>query len=240
MWTLLREHSEGERPAESVLAPHLPEYDVRDCQPRLLHADVDAVRAAIGQTDLTGIPVVRALLLLRALPGRLRARLGGRVTPVPPPFTLPTCRGQGGLHSRRGPRRSRSARSPTPGGSATRPRSRSTGSRSPPSPRPATRRSRSPSAQTRSGPHRTRVTTETRVATTDPPSRRRFAAYWVVVGPVSALIRRLTLRSLARHLPAVNGLTRTAATGRWVGLSIAEWSRGIQWPLDGHWMAVDS
>jgi hypothetical protein len=50
------------------------------------------------------------------------------------------------------------------------------------------------------GPHRTLVTTETRVATTDPRSRRRFAAYWVLVGPVSALIRRLILRTLARHV----------------------------------------
>jgi hypothetical protein len=50
------------------------------------------------------------------------------------------------------------------------------------------------------GPHRTRVTTETRVATTDPRSRRRFAAYWVVVGPVSSLIRRLVLRRLAMRL----------------------------------------
>src|SRR5664280_1693994 len=74
---------------ESVLDRYLPEFDVRERQTRLLHADVGAVQAAIGQTDLTGIPVVRALLVLRALPGRLRARLGGRrATPVPPPFTL--------------------------------------------------------------------------------------------------------------------------------------------------------
>ena len=44
------------------------------------------------------------------------------------------------------------------------------------------------------------MTTETRVATTDPRSRRRFAAYWVVVGPASALIRRLSLRTLAGHV----------------------------------------
>ena len=30
------------------------------------------------------------------------------------------------------------------------------------------------------------MTTETRFATTDPSSRRRFARYWVVVGPLSA------------------------------------------------------
>jgi hypothetical protein len=47
------------------------------------------------------------------------------------------------------------------------------------------------------GPDRTLVTTETRVSTTDPRSRRLFAAYWILVGPASALIRRLILRRLA-------------------------------------------
>ena len=75
-------------PPESVLDRYLPKFDVRERHSHLMRADVGAVQAAIGQTDLTGIPVVRALLLLRAFPGRLRARLGGRATPVPPPFTL--------------------------------------------------------------------------------------------------------------------------------------------------------
>jgi hypothetical protein len=64
------------------------------------------------------------------------------------------------------------------------------------------------------GAHRTRVTTETRVGTTDPRSRRRFAAYWVVIGPLSALIRRLILRRVARtcreRRPAVRGQRSTA------------------------------
>ena len=44
------------------------------------------------------------------------------------------------------------------------------------------------------------MTTENPVATTDPRSRRRFAVYWVVVGPFSALIRWLVLRRLAIHV----------------------------------------
>jgi hypothetical protein len=35
---------------ESVLDRYLPEFDVRERQTRLLHADVSAVQAAIGQT----------------------------------------------------------------------------------------------------------------------------------------------------------------------------------------------
>lgn len=38
------------------------------------------------------------------------------------------------------------------------------------------------------------ITTETRTAATDPTSLRRFARYWMLVGPFSALIRRLMLR----------------------------------------------
>lgn len=66
-WTTLRDHLEAEGHPASLLDRYLPEPDVRERHSRLLDADVGAVRAAIGQTDLTGIPVVRALLVLRAL-----------------------------------------------------------------------------------------------------------------------------------------------------------------------------
>jgi hypothetical protein len=44
----------------------------------------------------------------------------------------------------------------------------------------------------------TRVRTETRVKCTDESSRRRFRAYWMLVGPFSGLIRRKMLRELRR------------------------------------------
>ncbi len=43
------------------------------------------------------------------------------------------------------------------------------------------------------------VSTETRVYATDPAARRRFAAYWRVIYPGSALIRRMWLRAIARR-----------------------------------------
>ena len=200
MWTALRDHLEVGRHAETVLDRHLPAFDVRERQSRLLHADVGQVRAAIRHTDLTGIPIVRALLLLRALPGRLRARLGGSETPVVPPFTLADMPQAGWTPLAEGPEelafgtlthpwrlgdeaplvvdRESFAAFSTPGYAKV-----AFSIRADPD-----------------GPHQTRVTTETRVATTDPRSRVRFAAYWVVVGPLSALIRRLMLRSLARHV----------------------------------------
>jgi hypothetical protein len=42
------------------------------------------------------------------------------------------------------------------------------------------------------------VVTETRVVCTDAESRRKFARYWRLVGPFSALIRRVVLRGLKR------------------------------------------
>lgn len=43
------------------------------------------------------------------------------------------------------------------------------------------------------------VTTETRVFATDAASRRRFAAYWRVIYPGSALIRRMWLRAIRQR-----------------------------------------
>jgi hypothetical protein len=44
------------------------------------------------------------------------------------------------------------------------------------------------------------LTMETRVASTDDGSRRRFRRYWLLAGPFSALIRRMALRLIAADL----------------------------------------
>jgi len=44
---------------------------------------------------------------------------------------------------------------------------------------------------------RSRLSTETRIAASDPHARRAFGRYWRVVGPFSALIRRRWLRAAA-------------------------------------------
>jgi hypothetical protein len=48
----------------------------------------------------------------------------------------------------------------------------------------------------------TRLTTETRVYATDASSRRRFAGYWRVIYPGSALIRRMWLRAVRERAEA--------------------------------------
>jgi hypothetical protein len=53
------------------------------------------------------------------------------------------------------------------------------------------------------GPGWTRVTTQTRVFATDAAATRRFAAYWRVIYPGSALIRRTWLRAIQRRAESV-------------------------------------
>lgn len=54
------------------------------------------------------------------------------------------------------------------------------------------------------------VTTETRVFATDPATRRRFAAYWRVIYPGSALIRRQWLRAIERRVIASSSIRENA------------------------------
>ena len=50
------------------------------------------------------------------------------------------------------------------------------------------------------GPGRALVSTETRVFANSASSRRRFAAYWRIIYPGSALIRRMWLRAIQRRV----------------------------------------
>jgi hypothetical protein len=49
------------------------------------------------------------------------------------------------------------------------------------------------------GPERSVISTETRVFATGAAARRRFAAYWRVIYPGSAMIRRMWLRAIERR-----------------------------------------
>jgi len=52
------------------------------------------------------------------------------------------------------------------------------------------------------GPNASLVSTETRVFATDASARRHFAAYWRVIYPGSAIIRRMWLRAIERRATA--------------------------------------
>src|SRR5512132_241099 len=61
------------------------------------------------------------------------------------------------------------------------------------------------------------LTMETRVALTDPESRRRFTRYWALVGPFVRLIDRMTLRLLAAELRRPKDHGNTTRHGRGQG-----------------------
>jgi hypothetical protein len=57
---------------------------------------------------------------------------------------------------------------------------------------------------TADGPDRSFVSTETRVFANSPCVRRRFAAYWRIIYPGSAIIRRMWLRAIQRRATGPN------------------------------------
>lgn len=181
----------GEPP---LLDTYLPDYDVTEFHVCVVNADAETTWAAIRHVDLAGIPVVRALLLLRALPGRVRALAGGRPAPPPPPFTFDDM-----------PRVGFELLAEHPGEIAfgfvgrpwrvgdEQPVAIGRGLFSDFSDPGYTKIAFAIRAQPY-GAQRTLVVTETRIAATDARSRRLFAVYWKLIGPFSALIRRAILR----------------------------------------------
>jgi hypothetical protein len=59
------------------------------------------------------------------------------------------------------------------------------------------------------------VSTETRVFANSPPARRRFAAYWRVIYPGSAIIRRMWLRAIERRATRPAAFENRSSGGRW-------------------------
>ena len=57
-----------------------------------------------------------------------------------------------------------------------------------------------PISAVEAAPDESMLATETRVGAMDAASRRAFRAYWLAVGPFSALIRRRCLRAAERAL----------------------------------------
>jgi hypothetical protein len=55
------------------------------------------------------------------------------------------------------------------------------------------------------------MVTETRVLCTDDEARRRFSLYWRLVGPFSALIRRVLLRRIKREAERSGGAAHRSA-----------------------------
>jgi hypothetical protein len=188
-----------ESEAESMLLDlYLPRYDVTESHAMIVDANIDATWHALRGCDLSRSPIIRALLELRSLPNRMQRILKGRpAAPARPPLTLDDMMRTGFMLLGERPGREIAL------GAVVQPWKAVTDN----TPQPQVEADRfvafhSPgfvkvAFNFRVEPYgrgRSLLTTETRVAATDPASLRRFSRYWLLVGPFSALIRRLMLR----------------------------------------------
>ena len=202
--------------AEAMLLDrYLPRYDVTEAHAVVVDAGTDLTWQAVRRSDLSRSAVIRVLLEMRSLPGRLQGFVQGRPPgPARPPLTLDDMERAGFL-----------LLGESPGheivfGTVVQPWKAVTGEEPAPRAGPGQFAAFDTPGYVKVafnirvepyGSGRALLTTETRTAATDPASLRRFARYWMLIGPFSALIRRLMLqmvKSDAEQRPGPTSTTR--------------------------------
>jgi hypothetical protein len=202
--------------AEAMLLDrYLPRYDITETHAVVIDADTELTWQAVRKSDLSRSAVIRVLLELRSLPNRLQALLKGQPSePSRPPLMLDDMERAGFL-----------LLGESPGheivfGTVVQPWKAVTDDE----PAPPVEAGRFAEFDAPGyvkvafnirvepyGSGRALITTETRTAATDSTSLHHFALYWILVGPFSALIRRLMLRMVksdAERGPGLTGNTR--------------------------------
>ncbi len=179
----------------------LPYFDAVERHATIVAAPADRVYETIWKVDLAASPVVRLLLIARALPGLLSGRGGG----LPPlfrrasePITLRSFSKQGFAILAEAPPRELllgfSGAFWTPGGGLRQLDAETFRADQP----PGTARAAWNFAIRKMADGRCLLSTETRVQCADAASRQRFRRYWQVIRPGSGLIRRLMLQTIRR------------------------------------------
>ena len=185
-------------PEAMLLDRYLPQYDVTETHAVVIDADTELTWQAVRRSDLSRSAVIRVLLELRSLPNRLQGVLKGRPSePSRPPLMLDDMERAGFLLLGERPGHEivfGSVVQPWKAVTDDEPAPRSQPVDSPSSTPLGTSRSPSTSGWSPTAMGAPLITTETRTAATDSTSLHHFARYWMLVGPFSALIRRLMLR----------------------------------------------
>jgi hypothetical protein len=195
-----------------VLDLYLPQYDVTETHAVIVDADTDLAWQSIRRSDLSRSVVIRVLLDLRSFPNRMQRLLKGQpAESARPPLTLDDMARAGFVLLGERPGHEIAF------GTVVQPWKAVTDDE----PAPQLDADRFAAFDTpgyvkvafniRVVPYssgRALITTETRTAATDPTSLRRFARYWLLVGPFSALIRRLMLRIVRADAERRPGLMR--------------------------------
>lgn len=157
----------------------LPEYDARERHERRVPATPElAVAAALG-SPVAPDALVRTLFRLRGLPGGGSVLGALRALGLAPLVEEPACIVLGAAGRPWAPRSGLIAFDKAGAGQV----------------RMAVEVSATPV-----GAHASMLMTETRIAAMDASARRAFRAYWLAVGPFSALIRRRWLAAAERSL----------------------------------------
>lgn len=185
----------------------LPVYDVAVVHADVFRAPPARCYATVIELDLLQAPVVRAALAVRALPqrvmGTVRAPGNGAASNAPAPtFRLRDMVGLGWI-----------LLAETPGvemvlGQVSRPwKADASSAGTPTTPEelatfnePGYAKIVTSLRVDHYGNASSILTVETRVATTESMSRHRFRRYWLLIGPASSLIRRMSLRLLETEL----------------------------------------
>jgi hypothetical protein len=196
-----------------LLDHYLPQYDVTETYAIIVDADPDLTWQAVRRSDLSRSAVVHVLLELRSLPNRLQGVLNGRPSGAArPPLTLDDMKRAGFLLLDERPGRE------IVFGTIVQPWNAVTDDKPAPQVEPDRFTEFDIPGYVKVafnirvepyGSGRALITTETRTAATDPMSLRRFARYWLFIGPFSALIRRLMLRIAKSDAERRPGLTST-------------------------------
>jgi len=187
--------------ADSLLDRLMPAYDVRERHSRRVSAPPGVTLAAAGAVSLQDSPVVRAILGLRALPGRLR---GGRPADADRRPMLDEVRQLGWRELAEQPGRQLAM------GAVTQPWRQEVRFRGLPAEaflafdEPGYAKIAWTLEAEPAGASACVFSTETRVLTTDPVSRERFRRYWALLSPGILTIRHEMLR-----------LVKAEAEGRW-------------------------
>jgi hypothetical protein len=198
-----RETAAGGRTGERMLIDkYLPAFEVREHHEVLVRAEVERAYAALRALDLMRSRLVRLLFAIRTLP----ERFGGRAAPAAAkpasrPF-LELALDIGWKVLEEAPDRELVA------GAITQPWNPVVEFRGLPGSEfvsfrePGFAKIAWNIAARPAGGGRTLLSTETRVATTDAASRRKFKRYWLVFSPGIRLIRRAALGLVQRDLEA--------------------------------------
>jgi hypothetical protein len=185
---------------ERLLDKYLPSYDVREYHEARVRAEPADAYAAFRSLDLERSLVVRLIFALRTLPSRFRK--GGPPSDAPSASFLESALAVGWRVLEEVPGREIALGAVTqPWAPVVRFRGLS-GSEFVEFDEPGFTKIAWNIEATPEGSGVTRLATETRVAATDPMSRRRLRRYWLVVNPDIRLIRILALRLVQRDLSA--------------------------------------